>query len=49
MEVPLALYDIGIRIGFKGCRRKSSTFNRKAGVEGLSALYTCMVEQVYWN
>lgn len=38
MDVPLALNDIGIRLGLKGYTRKSSTFNRKAGVDGLSTL-----------
>ena len=49
MEVPIALNDIGIRTGFKGYTRKSSTFNRKADVEGLSALYTGMEEKACWN
>jgi len=39
MDVPLALNHIGIRTGFKGYRRKSSTFNRKADVDGLFAFY----------
>lgn len=38
MDIPLAQNHIGIRSGFKGYRRKSSTFNRKADVEGLSML-----------
>lgn len=38
MDVPLALNDIGIRHGLKGYTRKSSTFNRKADVDGLSML-----------
>lgn len=36
MDVPLALNDIGIRYGFKGYKRKSSTFSHKAVVEGFS-------------
>lgn len=40
MDVPLALNDIGIRMGFKGYSRKSSAFDRKADVVGLSAFYT---------
>lgn len=39
MDIPLAQNYRGIRNGFKGYRRKSSTFNRKAGVEELSALF----------
>lgn len=42
MDIPLALNNIGIRLGFKGYIRKSSAFNRKADVDGLSALYTCL-------
>jgi hypothetical protein len=38
MDVPLALNDIGIRTGFNEYIRKSSTFNRKADVVGLSVL-----------
>ncbi len=37
MDIPLAQNYIGIRTGFKGYTRKSSTFNRKADVDGLSA------------
>ena len=37
MDVPLALYFIRIITGVKGYRRKSSTYNRKADVDGLSA------------
>ena len=37
MDVPLALNDIGIRYGFKGYKRKSSTFSHKAVVDELSA------------
>ena len=44
MDVPLALNHIGIFNRFKGYRRKSSTFNQKADVEGLSALYTLVKE-----
>lgn len=44
MDVPLALDHIEIRNGFKEYKRKSSTFNRKADVEGLSALYIYMAE-----
>ena len=39
MDVPLAQNYIGIRHGLKGDTRKSSAFNRKADVEGLSAFY----------
>ena len=49
MDVPLALNHIGICNRFKGYRRNSSTFHRKADVEGLSALYTYMAEKIYWN
>ena len=38
MDIPLVHNDIGIPTGFKGYKRKSSTFNRKADVVGLSAL-----------
>ena len=38
MDVLLALNDISICNGLKGYKRKSSTFSRKAGVVGLSAL-----------
>ena len=38
MDVPLAINDIRIQHGFQGYTRKSSTFNRKAGVGGLSIL-----------
>ena len=37
MDIPLATNDIGIRNGFKGYRRKSSTFCPPADVGGLSA------------
>jgi hypothetical protein len=40
MDVPLAHYDIGIRYGLKGFKRKSSTFYHLAGAVGLSALFT---------
>lgn len=40
MDVPLAHYDIGIRHGLMGYKRKSSTFSPKADVVGLSALFT---------
>lgn len=39
MDVPLAQNHIGIRSGFKGYRRKSSTFSHQADVDGLFALY----------
>jgi len=29
MDVPLALNDIGILQGFKGCKRKSSTISKR--------------------
>ena len=38
MDVPLALNDIGICYGFKGYKRKSSTFSLQTDVVGLSAL-----------
>ena len=37
MDIPLATNNIGIRNGFKGYTRKSSTFCPTAGVGGLSA------------
>jgi len=37
MDVPLAHYDIRIRHGLMGYKRKSSTFSPKADVVGLSA------------
>ncbi len=40
MDVPLAHYDIGIRHGLKGYKRKSSTYCHLADVVGLSALFT---------
>lgn len=39
MDIPLAQNYIGIRIGFKGYKRKSSTFSHQADVDGLFALY----------
>lgn len=39
MDVLLVLNDIGIRSEFKGNGRKSSTFNRKADIDRLFALY----------
>ena len=39
MDVPLALNDIGIRSGFKGYKRKSSTFCHQADVVGLFVYY----------
>lgn len=43
MDVPLALNDIGIRNGLKGRKRKSSTYSKKTGVVGLSALYMASI------
>ena len=37
MDIPLATINIGIQHGFKGYRRKSSTFRLQADVGGLSA------------
>lgn len=37
MDVPLALNDIGIRNGFEGYKRKSSTLCHWPDVVGLSA------------
>ena len=39
MDIPLAQNHIGIRTGFKGYRRKSSTFSHQADVDGLFVLY----------
>ena len=39
MDVPLVLVNIGIQQGFKGYKRKSSTFCYWVDVDGLSALY----------
>lgn len=39
MDVPHAANHIGICNGFKGYRRKSSTFCQQADVDGLSAFY----------
>ena len=39
MDVPLATNYTGIPQGFKGSKRKSSTFCQKADADGLSALY----------
>ena len=44
MDVPLVLNHIEIRTGFKGYKRKSSTFNRKADVEGIFVLYNGYIE-----
>lgn len=37
MDIPLATINIGIRNGFKGYTRESSTFRLQADVDGLSA------------
>jgi len=42
MDVPLALNNIEVRYGFKGYKRKSSTFSPKTDVVGLSA-YLSMI------
>lgn len=39
MNVPLALNDIGIRIGLKEYKRNSSTISHQTDAIGLSALY----------
>lgn len=39
MDIPLAQNHIGIRSGFKGYRRKSSTLSHQTDVDGLFALY----------
>lgn len=40
MDIPLEQNHIGIRHGFEGYKRKSSTFNQKADVVGLSAFFS---------
>lgn len=49
MDVPLELNHIGIHSGFKGYRRKSSTFNRKADVVGLSVFIDNLVRGGYFG
>jgi hypothetical protein len=44
MDVPLATNDIRILQGFKGYRRKSSTFRLLADVDGLSAFIETFFE-----
>lgn len=39
MDVPLATNNIGIQHGFKGYRRKSSTFCQMADVGGLFVFF----------
>ena len=39
MDIPLAQNHIGIRIGLKGYKRKSSTISHEAVAGGFSALY----------
>lgn len=46
MDIPLATNDIGIQYGFKGYRRKSSTFCTTTGVDGLSALSTIVINNL---
>ena len=38
MDVPLALYNIEVRYGFKEYKSKSSTYSQQTDVVGLSAL-----------
>ena len=45
MDVPLALTDIEVQQGFKGYKRKSSTFCHQTGVVGLSALYELLTDR----
>lgn len=49
MDIPLAQNHIGILSGFKGYLRKSSTFNRKADVEGLSVYIDNLVRGGYFG
>ena len=46
MDVPLALNDIGIRSGFKGYTRKSSTFSLQTDVVGLSAFISFLAYMI---
>ena len=39
MDVPIELYNIEIQNGFKGYKRKSSTFSPKTDVVGFSAYF----------
>ena len=39
MDIPLVKNHTGIRIWFKGYRRKSSTFSHQVDVDGLFVLY----------
>lgn len=50
MDIPLATNDIGIRNGFKGYRRKSSTFCPPADVGGLSAFMETFLKKTskFW-
>lgn len=50
MDVPLATNDIGIQQGFKGYRRKSSTFCQTADVDWLSAFIETFFEKTskFW-
>jgi len=50
MDIPLATHIIGIWQGFKGYRRKSSTFRLQADVGGLSALTETFFEKTskFW-
>lgn len=50
MDVPLATNDIGIRNGFKGYTRESSTFRLQADVDGLSVLLELFFEKTskFW-
>lgn len=50
MDVPLATNDIRILQGFKGYRRKSSTFRLLADVDGLSVLLELFLEKTskFW-
>ena len=48
MDVPLELKDIGIRHGFKGYKRKSSTFSPKTDVVGLSAFIDIWAQGGYF-
>ena len=46
MDIPLALNHIGIHSGFKGYRRKSSTFCHQTGVVGLFGFYAVSIMRI---
>ena len=49
MDIPLAQNHIGIRTGFKGYTRKSSTFSLQTDVVGLSVFIDNLVRGGYFG